>query len=169
VVPDFVGQVYKDEDSEGGGYVAFGMLAGNWTKMLWASHPMLISWENPDMDGGLSGAVQVLVGLPCPDDESHTWKIIGNIRQGILNRLAFEVLLDIDSVDDGYGGRIHTIRESVQTTKWKGDCSDIEWEEVISEVLYSYYDQPTDMMNLAVRIKPGSNNWVAAGSYVRVA
>jgi hypothetical protein len=115
-------------------------------------------WANDDMDTG----VETLLEWAAPAVNA-AWKVHGRIVRGTA-AIAFEALLHLTCVTDGYGGLVRTVNLTVQHTSTSGDVSGVAWVDG-ADALYSDYDATSGMVRL--RLSLPSDNWAARGKWQR--
>jgi len=120
------------------------------------------SWENDDIDIG----TEVLVSFAAPNTGA-AWKVLGIVDKDAEGQIAFEALISLRVLPDGYGGYDKTVKMTLQHTTEDGDCSALAWEVTPGAGdIYTDYDAGTDTVR--VRLNVSSDNWYAAGKYIRI-
>ncbi len=146
-------QQIDDAESEYAAYIADLAIDESTTAEEWQP------WANDDMDTG----VETLCEWEAPALNA-AWKIHGCIRKGEA-AFAFEALLHLTCVPEGYSGVVRTVNLTVQHTSTAADISGIAWVDG-SDQLYSDYDPVSGKVRL--RLSLPSDNWAAQGRWQRI-
>ena len=137
--------------------------AGAWpagVSLIGAAGSGFQTWTAPDLDTG----TEILVEWDAPTANS-VWKVVGQISKA-SSIIAFEALVVVGVSDDGYGGYTYTAVEmTVQHTAEIGDCSAVTWKT--GDTLYTDYDVTSGKVRL--RANFASDNWAAAGTWIKAA